>query len=145
VPDGSRTTPDIPPDLERRSLEQLLGRLPDPNRIPRADAELSFAEPWEIRSLSMVVNLHEQGRFEWQDFQTELATAIAEWKATPADERPEWSYYACWQQAAERLLIKRALLTDRELGERTGEFLSGKRTPPHTHGGGLLTRDPGRR
>ena len=53
------------------------------------------------------------------------------------------SYYAFWQQAAERLIAKKSLVSSSEFDQRAEEFLSGKRTPPHTHGGGLLSRDPG--
>jgi nitrile hydratase accessory protein len=143
---GPRTAPDRPPGTaERRDIERLIRELPAAGEIPRKEGELSFREPWEVRTLGIVVQMHEQGQFAWSEFQSELIDVIAEWEALPADERPEWSYYACWQQAAERLIDKKEVLTRAEFDQRAEEFLSGKRTPPHTHGGGLLASDPGSR
>jgi nitrile hydratase accessory protein len=143
---GPRTRPDRPPGTaERRDIERLIRELPAAGEIPRKEGELSFREPWEVRTLGIVVQMHERGQFAWSEFQSELIDVIAEWEAMAPDERPGWSYYACWQQAAERLIEKKAFVSSREFDERAEEFLSGKRTPPHTHGGGLLSTDPGRR
>ena len=143
---GPRTAPDRPPGTaERRDIERLIHELPAAGEIPREEGELSFREPWEVRTLGIVVQMHERGQFAWSEFQSELIDVIAEWEATAPDERAEWSYYACWQQAAERLIEKKDLVSPREFDQRTQEFLSGKRTPPHTHGGGLLSTDRGSR
>jgi nitrile hydratase accessory protein len=140
----SRTGPDVPPDTAvRRDVERLLRGLPGAGEIPRREGELSFREPWEVRTLGIVVQMHEEGHFAWEDFQSELVHVIAEWEDMDSDRRPAWSYYACWQQAVERLVAKKAFVTPDEFDERAEEFLSGRRTPPHTHGGGLLATDPG--
>jgi len=141
---GTRSAPDHPPGMAgRRAVERLVQQLPEPDAIPRRGGELSFREPWEVRALGLVVQLHKEGRFTWTEFQSTLVETIAEWEATPEGERGPWSYYACWQQAAERLLTRKRLLSADEFDERAEEFRSGKRTPPHTRGGGLLSRDPG--
>jgi nitrile hydratase accessory protein len=141
---GARTGPDLPPDTAvRRDVERLLGGLPAAGEIPRREGELSFREPWEVRTLGIVVHMYEEGHFAWADFQAELVEVIAEWEAMDPGQRPAWSYYACWQQAVERLVSKKAFVSPEEFDERAEEFISGKRTPPHTHGGGLLATDPG--
>jgi nitrile hydratase accessory protein len=141
---GPRTAPDRPPGTpERRDIERLVRELPGAGEIPREEGELSFREPWEVRTLGMVVQLHEQGHFAWPEFQSELIDVIAEWEAMAAGERPAWSYYACWQQAVERLFERKDYVSPAQFDQRAEEFLSGKRTPPHTHGGGLLSTDPG--
>lgn len=127
----------------RQDIERLLDELP--SGALRKQGELAFDHPWQVRTLAIVVHLHEQGRFAWPEFQSELIDAIAAWEALPPDERPEWSYYSCWQQAAERVITKKDLVTTDVFDLRAEEFLSGKRTPPHTHGGGLLATDPGGR
>jgi nitrile hydratase accessory protein len=143
---GLRTAADVPPGTgERRDVERLLTQLPAAGEIPRKEGELAFREPWEVRTLGIVVQMYEAGHFAWPDFQAELVGVIAEWEAMSPDEQPPWSYYACWQTAAERLLAKKAFVTTDEFDQRAEEFVSGKRTPPHTHGGGLLARDPGTR
>lgn len=143
---GTRSEPDLPPGLaQRRAIERLVEELPASGQIPRREGELSFREPWEVRTLGIVVQMHEAGHFAWSDFQSALVEVIGEWEAMAADERPPWSYYACWQQAAERLVAGNQFVSPEEFDQRAEEFLSGKRTPPHTHGGGLLTRDTGTR
>jgi nitrile hydratase accessory protein len=143
---GARSAPDLPPGVsERRAVERLVQELPAAEQIPRREGELSFREPWEVRTLGLVVQMHEAGHFAWSEFQAALIEVIGEWEAMADDERPPWSYYACWQQAAERLVARSDFVTPDEFDQRAEEFLSGKRTPPHTHGGGLLTRDPGSR
>jgi nitrile hydratase accessory protein len=126
-------------------VERLIAGLPGSGEIPRREGELSFREPWEVRTLGIVVQMYEEGHFAWADFQSELVDVISEWEAMDPDERPAWSYYACWQQAVERLVARKDFVTAGEFDERAEEYLSGKRTPPHTHGGGLLTSDPGTR
>lgn len=130
---------------ERRTIERLVQGLPASGHVPRKEGELSFREPWEVRTLGIVVQMHEEGHFAWSDFQAALVEVIGEWEAMPADEQPTWSYYACWQQAVERLIARKQFVTSDEFDQRAEEFLSGKRTPPHTHGGGLLARDTGTR
>jgi nitrile hydratase accessory protein len=143
---GARTGPDLPPDTAvRRDVERLLAGLPGAGEIPRREGELSFREPWEVRTLGLIVQMHEEGHFAWDEFQSELVDVIAEWERMDPGERPAWSYYACWQQAAERLVARKAMVSPGEFDERAEEFLSGRRTPPHTHGGGLLATDPGAR
>ena len=143
---GPRTAPDRPPGTaERRDIERLIRELPAAGGIPRKEGELAFRQPWEVRTLGVVVQMHEQGHFAWSEFQSQLIDVIAEWEAMAPDDRPEWNYYACWQQAVERLIEKKDLVTPAEFDQRAEEFLSGKRTPPHTHGGGLLATDPGNR
>jgi nitrile hydratase accessory protein len=140
----ARTGPDVPPDTAvRRDVERPLRGLPGAGEIPRREGELSFREPWEVRTLGIVVQMHEEGHFAWEDFQSELVRVIGEWEDMDPDARPAWSYYACWQQAVERLVARKAFVTPDEFDERAEEFLSGRRTPPHTHGGGLLATDPG--
>src|SRR4051794_41960256 len=89
--------------------------------------------------------MHEAGHFAWSEFQAALIEVIGEWEAMAADERPAWSYYACWQQAAERLVARSEFVTPDEVDQRADELLSGKRTPPHTHRGAPLTPGPGNR
>jgi nitrile hydratase accessory protein len=137
---------DLPPGTaERQKIERLLAGLPNAGAIPRDEGELSFNEPWEVRTLGIVVALHEAGHFAWPEFQAKLIEVIGEWEVLPPDERPAWSYYACWQQAAERLIDEKAFVAAPDFDVRAEEFISGKRTPPHTHGGGLLATDPASR
>ena len=44
---------------------------------PRANGELVFEAPWESRIFGLTLALFEDGRFEWQEFQSHLIEAIA--------------------------------------------------------------------
>jgi nitrile hydratase accessory protein len=76
---------------------------------PRSNGELVFAEPWESRAFGMVMALTEGGALDWAEFQRELVRQIAGWEASarPGDC---FSYYACWLDALERVLVARELV-----------------------------------
>ena len=128
----ARRAPDRPPDLaQRRAVERLLSELPEAGAIPRKDGELAFDAPWEVRALGMAVQLHEDGRFPWADFQAELVGAISEWEEASPGEREGWSCYRYFVRALERLAEDRGLLDAAEVDSRTQEFLTGQRDPRH--------------
>lgn len=129
---STRRAPDRPPDLaERRAIERLLAQLPEAGAIPRKEGELAFDAPWEVRALGMAVQLQEDGRFPWSDFQSELVGAIREWEEAAPGERGDWSYYRYFVRALERLAEERGLVDGDEVEARTQEYLSGQRDPKH--------------
>lgn len=128
----SRRAPDRPPDLgPRKAIERLVAQLPEAGAIPRKEGELSFEAPWEVRALGMAVKLHEDGRFGWSDFQSQLVEEIGEWEQTSPEQRDDWSYYRYFVRALERLAEERGLVDAAEVDARTSEFLSGRRDPKH--------------
>ena len=124
-------------------LDRLVSPRPTaPGSAPTDLHEAAFREPWELRAVGVVAGLVERGMFTWPQFQRALIDAIARWERDSAADGTPWSYYACWQAALEHLVLSGGAVGGGELGERTDEFLSGRRTPPHTHGGGLLATFP---
>jgi nitrile hydratase accessory protein len=67
--------------------------------IPKDADGPVFVEPWEARAFAMVVDLNQQGRFAWKDFQALLVEEIARSEREGLG-RP---YYFNWLVAAERL------------------------------------------
>lgn len=90
-----------------------LDALAEAAAVPRANGELVFAAPWEGRAFGLVVALHEQRQFRWDEFKDRLIAAIADTDHTDAP------YYEHWLAAFERLLLDRGLLTPAELDVRT--------------------------
>jgi nitrile hydratase accessory protein len=96
---------------------------------PRQNGQLLFEAPWQSRVFGIAVSLAEQGAFEWHEFQSQLIAAIDHWENQPIEERGEWDYYHCWQQALEALLHERQLVACEALTTRVHQFAD----RPHGH------------
>jgi nitrile hydratase accessory protein len=101
-----------------------------PAAPPRRNGELVFEAPWEGRLFGLTLSLHRAGAFAWEDFRRLLIEEIRAWEARAADP-DEWSYWACWRAAFERLLADRRLCTPDELAGRVEALLA--RPPDHDH------------
>jgi nitrile hydratase accessory protein len=88
-----------------------------PGAPPRSNGELVFAEPWESRAFGLAMAASEAGGFDWEDFRQALIARVAAWEsaAAPGDR---YSYYACWSEALEQVLVSRALVADGAVLER---------------------------
>jgi nitrile hydratase accessory protein len=95
----------------------------------RRDDDAAFRIPWELKSFALGVAYHEREAFAWNDFQTELVTAIDE----AADQAQPEQYYARWVEALESLLIQRGGIDVSELDRRTREILETPRDDTHQH------------
>jgi nitrile hydratase accessory protein len=97
---------------------------------PRRNGELVFEAPWESRLFGLTVALCGAGRFAWEDFRRLLIQEVGAWEQA---ERPpgEWSYYACWQTAFERVLAAEGLCAAPELEARVRALAA--RPPDHDH------------
>ncbi|MEJ2867818.1 nitrile hydratase accessory protein [Actinomycetospora sp. OC33-EN08] len=118
-------------------VDSLVDVLPFNDRIPRHDGEVAFDQAWEIRAFAMTVALHEKLGFPWEEFQSELITAIKRWESEQSDlER--WSYYERWLAALEELAQAKGWVSGEELETRTQEILDLPPTTDHHH----AVRDP---
>ncbi len=106
----------------RRRVEQLLTELPDD------DGQLAFTQPWELRAFALAVAAHQNGRYDWSEFQLALIGAIRRWEGSPEDS--PWRYYDRWLEALETVLSGTGVLAGTELDDRTGTVLA---TPPDRH------------
>ena len=91
--------------------------------LPRSNGELVFDEPWQGRVFGMAVALHEDGRYEWEEFRQALIARIA------AAERGggPFVYYEIWLATFEELLARKGLVTAGEPEESTFQFEFGER------------------
>jgi nitrile hydratase accessory protein len=85
-----------------------------PLALPRRNGELVFDAPWESRAFGLAVALHERGAFEWPEFQSRLAEAVAHSGDGP--------YYRSWVAALERLLLDKDVLERRQVEARAAQF-----------------------
>jgi nitrile hydratase accessory protein len=103
-----------------------------PAAPPRSNGELVFAQPWESRAFGLAMALREAGTFEWEDFRTELVARIAAWEA--GHEPGEcFSYYRCWLEALERVVVTRGLVADGAVGDRAVELAARPAGWDHGH------------
>ena len=114
-----------------REAERILA-VEGPDAPPRCNGELVFAAPWESRAFGIAVGLHERGVFEWQEFRELLIDEIRAWERAHPDGDGDYSYYARWLAALERLLARKGLCSEAELEARRSTF--GARPPGHDHG-----------
>ena len=91
--------------------------------LPRRNGELVFEQPWQGRVFGMAIALHEQGRYEWNEFRDILIRRIA---AAESAGGP-FVYYEIWLATLEELLGAKGLLSRDELEETTFQFEFGER------------------
>lgn len=119
---------EIPPEFKAK-LESLVDELPFNEEIPRRSGNVAFNHPWEIRAFSITTAMHQDGAFDWPEFQGELIRSVQDWESSH-DTTAGWSYYDRWMEALERLLESKGMLSIEELDQRTAEVLS---TPADSH------------
>jgi len=99
-----------------------------PAAPPRSNGELVFQAPWESRIFGLTLALHEQGRFQWQEFRERLIAAIAGAEASLGPGQA-FHYYACWLEALQGLVDAKGLCDAGSLAARESAFAA----RPHGH------------
>jgi nitrile hydratase accessory protein len=74
--------------------------------LPRDEEGAVFAAPWEAKAFALVVHLHQQGRFAWQEWVDALSGEIA----ADRERVPHTPYYELWLAAAEKLMAGKGLV-----------------------------------
>jgi len=113
----------------RRRAEHLLLELPHQEAIRPEMGEVAFETAWEIRAFALALAAHENGQYDWSQFQQALIAAIRTWEDTGPGE--QWRYYDRWLEALETLLAERGVLDESELDERTRTVLTTPRDMHH--------------
>jgi nitrile hydratase accessory protein len=105
------------------SVDQVVAAMQGTVGLPRRNGELVFDEPWQGRVFGMAVALHEQGRYDWEEFRQILIKriAVAEQQGGP------FVYYAIWLATFEEILARKGLVTPEEVEETTYQFEFGER------------------
>lgn len=84
---------------------------------PADGAGLVFNAPWEARSFSMAVHLHERGIFSWHEWADSLAAEISQFEKGGGSVEGD-HYYRLWQLALEKLIARK--LRDRQRNDSNG-------------------------
>lgn len=102
------------------TLDRQVADLDGSAALPRENGELVFGSPWEGRAFGMAVVLHQEGRYDWEDFRRRLIEEIG-------DAEPGATYYGSWLAAFEALLVDKGLISRQELATRAAQYQSGER------------------
>jgi nitrile hydratase accessory protein len=98
-------------------------------RDPHAPA---FREPWQAKAFAMVVLLHRQGRFEWNEWVRVLAAEIAAAPQQPG-ENPDAAYHRQFLSALERIVAALGLADPDDQQRRKEEWRRAYLNTPHGH------------
>ncbi len=98
-----------------------------PAAPPRSNGELVFAEPWESRAFGLAMTLSDAGTFGWEEFRQALIGQIA--KA----DNDTFSYYRCWLEALQQVLVDRAVISDSAVEDRAAELATRPAGWDHGH------------
>lgn len=101
----------------RLQLKTLISDLPK-----GGPSEQAFEEPWQLRAFAMAVAAHQEGHYDWTDFQSSLSASIRRWEESG---QQSWSYYEHWVNALETVLGSSGALADPlALNDRTRETMA---------------------
>ncbi|GAC1634684.1 MAG: hypothetical protein NVS9B10_30800 [Nevskia sp.] len=103
-----------------------------------ADAEGPvFREPWEAQLFALVIRMHQQGAFTWNEWAEALSAEI---RSAQAGGDPDLgdTYYQHWLEAFETLVIAKGITTHEALEEREHE-IEHRPTGRHEH---VARREP---
>ncbi len=95
--------------------------------LPRDDAGLLFAAPWQAQAFAMTLHLHAQGLFSWTEWAEALGAEIR--AAGAADDGSR--YYEHWLAALEKIVAAHGATDARALSERAGAWSRAAAATPH--------------
>lgn len=110
-----------------KSEQAALAALPS---IPRDADGPVFAEPWQAKAFAIVLQLHERGLFQWDEWAATLAAVIREAQAAGDPDTGE-TYYAHWLAALERIVAQKGASSAAALKDRRDAWDRAARATPH--------------
>lgn len=102
-----------------------------PIAIPGHDADTApFEHPWQAQVFSLIVHLHQAGKFSWKTwvdvFSREITAAPAR-----ADESVNDAYYRQWVSAAEKMVLSLEMAEEADIAQRATEWRQAYLHTPH--------------
>lgn len=102
-------------DFEEFAVSSLTGSNLSP---PRNNGKLDFEADWTQTAFAIAIELSKQGFFEWEEFRQGMIEAIRGWEQTHSLDDRSWSYYECWTDVLERLILNSGVATPTEVQEQ---------------------------
>ena len=101
----------------------------------------TFREPWQAKAFAMVVLLHRQGRFEWNEWVQVLGAEIAACPQQPGED-PDAAYHRQFLAALERIVAALSIANPDDQLRRKEEWRSAYLNTPHGHAVELAAARP---
>lgn len=97
---------------------------------PLDDQGPVFNEPWEAQAFALVLALHEQGLFSWQEWAAVLSEQI---RLAQVQGDPDLgnTYYQHWLAALEAISRQKHISDDAELARRKSQWHAAFLNTPH--------------
>src|SRR5262249_25784480 len=114
----------------------------DPGSVALAEAP-AFREPWQAKAFALVVLLHREGHFAWNDWVQTLAREIA---AAPqrVGEDAEQAYHRQGLAGLGLIVLRRGIATPAALQVRAEAWRRAYLNTPHGHPVGTRSGGAGR-
>jgi nitrile hydratase accessory protein len=96
------------------------------------DQAPAFREPWQAKAFALVVLLHREGHFTWDEWVRTLAEEIAK-SPQRADEDAELAYHRQFLTALEKIVATRGLTTSESMHARKLAWQRAYLATPHGH------------
>jgi nitrile hydratase accessory protein len=92
----------------------------------------TFREPWQAKAFAIVVLLHRQGRFEWDEWVQVLSGEIAACPQQPGED-PDAAYHRQFLAALERIVAALGIANPGDQLRRKEEWRGAYLNTPHGH------------
>jgi nitrile hydratase accessory protein len=89
-----------------------------------------FSEPWEAQAFGLVIALHQQGLFSWDQWASALSEEIRK-AQDQGDPDLGNTYYQHWLCALEKMLRLQGICSDAEMAARKSQWISAYENTPH--------------
>jgi nitrile hydratase accessory protein len=103
-----------------------------PAEMPRDDGTPVFKAPWEAQAFAIVMTLHSQGLFSWDEWTKRLGEAIAAAQRRGDPDLGD-TYFEHWLAALETLLVEHGLTTADVLARRMHVIQHEQTSAPDHH------------
>jgi nitrile hydratase accessory protein len=95
--------------------KKLIAQVSEITGTPRdVNQEITFQNPWEAKAFALVVQLHQEKHYKWNEWAEQLSAEIKKAGGKQAGE----DYYRLWLKAAESLVVEKGLCEKNELLNR---------------------------
>ncbi|MDO9709756.1 nitrile hydratase accessory protein [Paracraurococcus lichenis] len=91
-----------------------------------------FREPWQAKAFALVVLLHRQGHFAWEEWVRTLAAEVAA-RPQRAEEDADAAYHRQFLAALEAITAARGLATAPAMSARARQWRQAYLNTPHGH------------
>lgn len=100
------------------------------SRIPPAERDPTFREPWEAQAFALTLALHRRGLFTWNEWAQTLGEEIRRAQEQGDPDTGE-TYYRHWLAATERIVAEKGVTDDATLHRYQDAWHRAAERTPH--------------